>query len=80
MLLLDNNHPDIIESVQSDLPEIPQIKIRMVNADDEGDDDDADATITLDTEDNDSDEDDEDLPVKKRKLPKTKSEDIHSFL
>lgn len=80
--ILGNDYPDIIESVQSDLSEVPQIKIRMVNAD-EDDDDNADATITLDPEDNESEEseeDDDDLPFKKRKLPKTKSEDIHSFL
>ncbi|CAF1396605.1 unnamed protein product [Adineta ricciae] len=72
---------DIIESVQTDLPGEPRIKINFAGMD-EGDDDDDDATISIDTDDEDEDEDeDEDvIPMKKTNLPKSKPEDIHSFL
>lgn len=81
----DYKHPgDIIESVHSTAPEVPQIKIRLADADEE--DDDADASITMDlgddNEDADDDDDEEEEPVliRPKKLPKSKKEDIHSFL
>lgn len=61
------------------MPGEPQIKISFAGTD-EGDDD---ATISIDTdheEDDDDDEDEEVIPMKKKKLPKSKPEDIHSFL
>jgi hypothetical protein len=69
---------DIIESVHSNIPDAPQIKIRLADADEE--DADADATISMDLESEDDDDDDDDLPIRKKKLPKSKTEDIHSFL
>ena len=81
MKLDDVKYPgDIIESVYSDTPEAPQIKIRLANADEE--DTDADASITMDLgNDNDDDsEEEDDVPIRPKKLPKSKTEDIHSFL
>ncbi|UJR16369.1 hypothetical protein I4U23_003272 [Adineta vaga] len=72
---------DPIESVHSDIPGDPQIKIRFAGTNEE---DDGDATISIDTEPEievDDDNDEEDItPIKKKKLPKSKTEDIHSFL
>ena len=69
---------DIFESVHTDLPGEPKIKINFAGMD-EGDDD--DATISIDTDNEDEDEDDDDvIPTKKKNLPKSKPEDIHSFL
>lgn len=74
-----------MESVHSNDPDAPKIQIRRVDSDEETDDDD-DATITLDLgnkeDDDDDDEDDEEEPIviRPKKFPKSKSEDIHSFL
>ncbi|CAF3367357.1 unnamed protein product [Rotaria sp. Silwood1] len=77
----DHKYPaDIIESVHSDVPGDPQIKIRFANQEKDEDE----ATISIDTESDseqeEEEEEDKDLPIKKKKLPKTKLEDIHSFL
>ncbi len=71
------NYPgNIIESVHSDIPGDPEIKIHFAGME-EGDDD---ATISVDTENEDQDDDDDDLPIRKKKSSKSKTEDIHSFL
>ncbi|CAF0922906.1 unnamed protein product [Rotaria sordida] len=67
---------DIIESIHSDIPGDPQIKVRFANIDEDEDE----ATISIDTESESEQEEEEDLPIKKKKLPKSKLEDIHSFL
>ncbi|CAF1630313.1 unnamed protein product [Rotaria magnacalcarata] len=70
----------IIESVRSNNPDTPKMKIRLANADD-------DATVSIVTENEQDDDDDEeeeeeeeDLPIKKIKSSKSKIDDIHSFL
>jgi hypothetical protein len=67
--------------VHSNIPGDPQIKIRFAGTEE---DDDDEATISIDNENANKEEDedeDEDLPpIKKKKLPKSKTEDIHSFL
>jgi hypothetical protein len=72
------NYPgNIIESVHSDIPGDPEIKIRFAGTEEEDDD----ATISVDTENEDQDDDDDDdLPIRKKKSSKSKTEDIHSFL
>ena len=82
MKLEDFKHPgSIMESVHSDNPEAPQIKIRLADSDEENDDDD-DATITMDlgNDDDDDGEEEEEIFIRPKKLPKSKTDDIHSFL
>ncbi|CAF1332665.1 unnamed protein product [Rotaria magnacalcarata] len=69
----------IIESVRSNNPDTPKMKIRLANADD---DDDATVSIVTENEqdDDDDEEEEEDLPIKKIKSSKSKIDDIHSFL
>lgn len=83
MKLEDFKHPgSIMESVHSDHPEAPQIKIRLADSDEENEDD---ATITMDLGneedgDDDDEEEEEEVFIRPKKLPKSKTDDIHSFL
>ncbi|CAF2367257.1 unnamed protein product [Rotaria sp. Silwood2] len=71
---------DIIESVHSDIPGDPQIKIRLANKEEDEDEDEATISIDTGSDSGEGEDDDEDLPIKKKKLPKSKFDDMHAFL
>ena len=67
---------DIIESVHSTAPDVPEIKIEFAGYAD----DDDDASISVESESEEEEEEDDEEPVQKKKLPKSTTEDIHTFL
>lgn len=81
MILDDLKYPgDIIESVHWTALEAPQIKIRFANAEEEDADTDASITIDLGSDNEEDNEDEDHVSVRPKRLPKSKPEDIHSFL